>query len=72
VIDINIYPDWQIMYEDDILFIKSKTKLVIDPINDQEAVILCLGRNCHETVYFKTRDVQELLEYAGLEYIKAN
>jgi CubicO group peptidase (beta-lactamase class C family) len=71
-IDTNIYQNWQIIYEDDILFFRSKTKLVIEPINDHEAIILCLGRNCRETVHFKTRDGQELLEYAGLEYIKAD
>ena len=69
-IDTNSYQDWQLMFEDDILFFKSKTKLVIEPINDHEAIILCLGRNCHETIYFKTKDGQEILEYAGLKYKK--
>ena len=71
-IDTNNYHDWQIMYEDDILFFKSKSKLVIEPINDHEAIIVCLGRNCRETVHFKTRDGQEILEYAGLAYKKIN
>ena len=71
-IDTNIYNDWQIMYEDDILFFESKSKLVIEPINDYEAIIVCLGRNCRETVYFKTRGGRELLEYAGLAYAKVN
>jgi hypothetical protein len=71
-IDTNNYHDWQITYEDGILFFKFKNKLVIEPINDREAIILCLGRNCNETVHFKIREGQEILEYAGLEYIKAN
>jgi CubicO group peptidase (beta-lactamase class C family) len=71
-IDTNIYPNWQIIYEDGILFFKSKKKLVIEPVNDQEAIIFCLGRNCHETVHFKIRDGQEILKYAGLEYKKVD
>ena len=43
---------------------------MIEPINDQEAIILCMGRNCHETVHFKIKDGQEILAYAGLEYKK--
>lgn len=69
-IDTNIYHDWQIVFEDDILFFKSKNKLVIEPINDHEAIILCLGSKCHETIHFKTKDGHELLEYAGLKYKK--
>ena len=34
------------MYEDDILFFRSKTKLVIEPIDDHEAIIL-LGNYFH-------------------------
>ena len=71
-IDTNIYHDWHIMYEDGILFFKSKNKLVIEPINDHEAIILCLGRNCRETVHFEIRDDLEILEYAGLDYKKVN
>ena len=67
-IDTENYKNWQIIYEDEILFFKTKAKLVIEPINDQEAIILCLGRNCHETVRFQAKDGQEVLEYAGLEY----
>ena len=65
-----IYHDGQIVYQDDILFLKTKTKLVIEPINDHEAIILCLGSKCHETIHFKTKDGHELLEYAGLKYKK--
>ena len=53
-----------------VLYFKTKKKLVIEPTNDQEDIILCLGRNCHKTVHFKTKDGQEILEYAGLEYKK--
>jgi hypothetical protein len=61
-IDTENYKNWQIIYEDGILYFKTKAKLVIEPINDQEAMILCLGRNCHETVHFQNKDGQEILE----------
>ena len=69
-IDTNIYPNGQIIYEDGILFFKFKKKLVIEPVNDREAIVLCLGRNCHETVHFMTKDGREVMQYAGLEYMK--
>ena len=71
-IDTNIHPNSQILYEDGILFFKSKKKLVIEPVNDREAVILCLGRSCRETVHIRNRDGQEVLQYAGLDYKKVN
>ena len=70
LIDTNKYHDWQLTLEDDILFFKIKNKLVIEPINDHEAIILCLGRNCYETIHFKTKNGQEFIEYAGLKYKK--
>ena len=69
-IDTNKYHDWQLTLEDDILFFENKNKLVIEPINDHEAIIRCLGRNCHETIHFKTKNGQEFVEYAGLKYKK--
>ena len=70
--DVQKYPDWRITFEDGILILKAKKAYILEPVTDNEAIILCLGRNCHETVRFSIAHGQDKIEYAGLEYGRIN
>ena len=42
-----------------------KLGLVIEPLNDYEAINLCFGRGAHETITFMMVDGEEVVEYSG-------